>query len=145
MNSIIKDFMEHSPILSPNENKQLLLKWAIEVYRKTKEEGSLNDKSDKRSLEINRRSNNDETRGDYTEDDYTALDFENIIYRTNEHSISKWDLTYAELKPFYDTARLTRDYECTYQVLCFPKKKKRRLPWLYPDTGILTFLTDNFA
>ena len=145
MNSIIQEFIEHSPVADPNENKQLLLKWANEVYSNRNADGNFKDKAKERSLAINPRSDNDETGRDYagpstdagTVDDRKVWHFKYTKYRTNEHSIPKWEVTSAELKPFYDTARLARDYEWNYKFLeCFHKKMKRRLPWLYPDYGI---------
>ena len=139
MNSIIKDFIEYSPVLDPDENKQLLIEWANRVFRSRKKKGSLIGNARGRDIGVKTRSNNARTGGEEIVeepvDKRKAIDFKEMRYTKPEKYITKWDLSTAELKPFYDTARLVREYKWTDP--CSSAKWDRRLPWLYPELGIL--------
>ena len=144
MNSIIKDFVVQSQILDPNENKQSLVEWANRAFRRRIEKGSGKDKVRGRDMGVKTRSNNVRTGGERIVeepvDKRKVIDFKELRYTIPEKYITKWDLSTSDLKPFYDTARLAREYKWTDP--CTSAKWDRRLPWLYPDEGILTSLQD---
>ena len=87
---------------------------------------------------------------------FTPGFYRNIRTVVNDRYIPKWDITLSQLQVLYKEARFKRYLEWSTKKLgrqpnrkwfslkklarrgkCFTTKFKRRIPWLYPENGIL--------
>ena len=121
----MKEYIKRSPLYNPYEEGNVILKWAVAVYRKSRA-----NKYRSRIL------GNDQIDDDELEEG-TALYYNNAGgTRDFDYLIPEWDITLSDLQEVYDKARFDRylDWKQTY-FFCFETDFKRRIPWLYPDNG----------
>ena len=68
-------------------------------------------------------------------------DFEEIKNTDLEESVPNWDISMPELQVLYHKVRMDEYFDFKYPVFsywhmdCIDKSIKRRIPWLYPDSG----------
>ena len=138
MSSKLKYYIDHSPLYNPYEedNPNLILA----LYKNQRKS---NDGKARGQRAVQARS------GKYN----IAMDAKEIKVTDFDDTIPEWDLTIQELQVLYDRSRFKRHFvwfansplevNAKYKLVgttlvqsCSKTSFKRRIPWLYPKTGI---------
>ena len=134
----LKKYIDHSPLYNPYEEDNPNLILALYKNQRKSNDGK-----------VRRRRGVKARGGTYK----TAMDAKEIKVTDFDNTIPEWDLTIQELQVLYDRSRFKRHFDwfanspleinAKYKLVgttlvqsCSKTSFKRRIPWLYPKTGI---------
>ena len=157
----VNEHINLSPLYNPYKEGSFILKWAIRKYQRRI--GALDVVRGQRTMK--EKEEDFEGRNILKSAPNPVLPVNTpSSYRYNgetedyDHYIPKWDISLKQLQKLYDEARFKRYLDWSSKSLtprrqpdrrcfsftklakrgkCFTTKFKRRIPWLYPDNGIL--------
>ena len=134
----LKKYIDHSPLYNPYEEDNPNLVLALYKNQRKSNDGKARDQR-----AVQARS------GKYN----IAMDAKEVEVTDFDNTIPEWDLTIQELQVLYDRSRFKRHFDwfakdpleinAKYKLVgttlvqsCSKTSFKRRIPWLYPKTGI---------
>ena len=138
VSSKLKKYIDHSPLYNPYEEDNPNLILALYKNQRKSNDGKVRGQ---RAVQV--RS------GKYN----IAMDAKEVEVTDFDNTIPEWDLTIQELQLLYDRSRFKRHFvwfansplevNAKYKLVgttlvqsCSKTSFKRRIPWLYPKTGI---------